>query len=130
VTSPATLRARRQRGLTLVEVLVALVIAALALPAIVRTLATSLDRQQRAERQGAALVVAQSRLEGLDVPLASAVFRESGRDGSLTWQLTASPAGSNGLPLARVEVTVSRAGAGSPLVRLVTLRPVRAETGP
>lgn len=116
----------RQRGLALIEVMVALAIVALGLGTMFAVLGDgSLRAREQGDRQ-AALVVAQSQLEaaGRAYPLGGAPV--TGHDGPLTYRVESRPYGAKGQSLAGdlwfVTVSVRRAGDEIPLVTLGSLR--------
>lgn len=78
-----------ERGFSLVEVLVAMAIAALAMVALYRTVLQSATATSTMEERLAATVLAQSLLDDvIQSPLAGSLARD-GREGRLAWKLTA-----------------------------------------
>ena len=120
---------RRQRGFTLIEIIVALAILAVALGALFQSFSGGLRATTVAERQAAAVMLAQSLLDrvGQDIPLVPGEQAGVSDDG-LRWSLAIAPspliaperrADSPLLPLdVRVSVAAER---GSP-VTLTSLR--------
>ncbi|MCI0428959.1 MAG: prepilin-type N-terminal cleavage/methylation domain-containing protein [Rhodospirillales bacterium] len=86
-------RAGRARGFTLLEVLVAFVILALALAALVQTFGSGMRGVAASERHVMAALAARSLLErvGHDIPLESGEV--SGEDGAFTWTVSMRRAG-------------------------------------
>ena len=111
---------RRGRGFTLIEVLVALVLAGLVFAWAVPTLADSLARARQDTLRRAAIVLAESLVARLDADLAPDGV-QTGMAGALRWQVSATPvAQAGGLRAIAVEVVVTPPrGAG---FRLATLR--------
>jgi len=74
-------RRKRQRGFTLIEIIVALAILAVALGALFQAFSTGLRATTVTDRQAAAVMLAQSLLDriGQDIPLALASRRASAR---------------------------------------------------
>jgi general secretion pathway protein I len=117
-------------GFTLLEVLVALAIVALALAVLLPTLSESLVTGRSAAAELAATVEAETLLArvGADIPLVDSVL--SGEDGGLAWTIEIGPwaAGdparlSGGLAAHRVVVSVTWPGRLRPrTLRLDTLR--------
>lgn len=107
-------------GFTLLEVLVALAILALALAAVLGAVADSLAGADRAQALLRATLAAQALLDGagLDRPLHPGRHSGIAPDGA-GWSLEITPAGDGML---MVTATVDPPGAGGRL-RLVTLRP-------
>lgn len=126
-------RRRRAPGFTLIEIILAFAIFALAAGALFQSFSTGLRATEVGDRQGAAVLAARSLLDrvGIDIPLAAG--EKSGRtDDGMAWRIAIGPAAildpqraadSPVLPFV-VEVTVS-AERGQP-VTLTTLRLVAA----
>ena len=99
----------RPAGFTLVEVLVALVVVALALGALVRATGQAAEAQFEAERRTLALWVASNQLAALSLEPSLAAGQRSGRSrmGGRDWRwqidVTAAPGGE----LWRIDVTVA-----------------------
>ena len=87
------LTARPQQGFTLLEVIVAVVIAALCLAALSQVFATGVRAAGTSSDYMRAMTLAQSLLAGVGVEKATADGSESGAssDGRLTWTVTISP---------------------------------------
>lgn len=87
-----TLNARQQRGFTLLEVIVAVVIAALCLAALSQVFATGVRAASTSSDYMRAMTLAQSLLAGVGVEKAASDGSESGTssDGRLTWTVTIS----------------------------------------
>ena len=85
--------ARPQQGFTLLEVIVAVVIAALCLAALSQVFATGVRAAGTSSDYMRAMTLAQSLLAGVGVEKATADGSESGAssDGRLTWTVTISP---------------------------------------
>lgn len=102
----------RRSGFTLVEVLVALVVVALALGALVRTTGQAADTLFDAERRTLALWVASNQLAELTLAPRLDAGRRSGStrlgDRDWRWQIDIAPA--PGGDLWRIDVTVAGAG--------------------
>lgn len=90
--SPPSLKQRAQRGFTLLEVIVAVVIAALCLAALSQVFATGVRAASTSSDYMRAMTLAQSLLAGVGVEKAASDGSESGTssDGRLTWTLTIS----------------------------------------
>ena len=90
--SPTSI-ARQQRGFTLLEVIVAVVIAALCLGALSQVFATGVRAAGTSSDYMRAMTLAQSLLAGVGVEKATSDGSESGTssDGRLTWTVTISP---------------------------------------
>lgn len=92
----------REAGFSLVEVLCALAIAALALSALYRGLGSSLLAARHLEGHLGARVIAQSILTDELHAAATAAAVRSGQSGAYAWRLTIAPAGSDvAVPLPR-----------------------------
>ena len=87
------LTARPQQGFTLLEVIVAVVIAALCLAALSQVFATGVRAAGTSSDYMRAMTLAQSLLAGVGVEKATADGSESGAssDGRLSWTVTISP---------------------------------------
>ena len=87
------LTARPQQGFTLLEVIVAVVIAALCLAALSQVFATGVRAAGTSSDYMRAMTLAQSLLAGVGVEKATVDGSESGAssDGRLTWTVTISP---------------------------------------
>ena len=84
---------RQQQGFTLLEVIVAVVIAALCLAALSQVFATGVRAASTSSDYMRAMTLAQSLLAGVGVEKATSDGSESGTssDGRLTWTVTVSP---------------------------------------
>lgn len=84
---------RQQQGFTLLEVIVAVVIAALCLAALSQVFATGVRAASTSSDYMRAMTLAQSLLAGVGVEKATSDGSESGTssDGRLTWTVTISP---------------------------------------
>ena len=84
---------RRQQGFTLLEVIVAVVIAALCLAALSQVFATGVRAASTSSDYMRAMTLAQSLLAGVGVEKAASDGSESGTssDGRLVWTVTISP---------------------------------------
>lgn len=121
------MKQQTESGFSLVEVIVALVIATGALAAIYQAVTTSLAALHEARRREEALLLARSLLDGAGIESELRAGHSTGRlDNGATWQLTATP-----LSIQRVALTESRPWkievvvhdrSGSPLVSLTTIR--------
>jgi general secretion pathway protein I len=120
---------RGERGFTLLEVIIALVIAGLALAVMVQGARTALLATHRAERRDAALAEARSRLAVLARGPLPATGETDGTDGAFHWHQRVVPldriagADQRGVTLWSLDVTVGwddEDGEGS--VRLVSRR--------
>jgi general secretion pathway protein I len=102
----------RSGGFTLVEVLVALVVVALALGALARTTGQAADTLFEAERRTLALWVASNRLAELTLEARLEPGRRSGqtRMGGRDWRWQTDIAPAPGGDLWRIDVTVADAG--------------------
>lgn len=102
-------RRRNARGFTLVEVLVALVVVAIALGALVRTTGQAAEIQFEAERRTLALWVASNQLAALSLEPTLEAGRRAGQtrmgDRDWRWQATIEPA--PGGELWRIDVVVA-----------------------
>lgn len=87
------LTARSQQGFTLLEVIVAVVIAALCLGALSQVFATGVRAAGTSSEYMRAMTLAQSLLAGVGVEKATSDGSESGTssDGRLTWTVTIAP---------------------------------------
>jgi general secretion pathway protein I len=130
VTEPVTARRRAEgfapKGFTLVEVLVALAIVAIAFGVALGVMSGGLSRLDHDHNVQQALLVAQSALArvGQDIPVADGETGSEGRDG-FAWHIAISPYGAaaGGLAAHRVVVTVDwHEGWQSREVRLQTVR--------
>ncbi len=119
-------RTRRQRGFTLVETLVSLAIATLAVSGFYQALSLGLFMERRADAQAVQVLVATQVMDrvGVDVPV-RAGLQETGTAQGLDWSLVVSEAGTPDMNLGIVQqnelifiyVTVnSDRPDGSPLV--------------
>jgi general secretion pathway protein I len=116
----------RSQGFTLVEVLVALAIVAIAFGVALGVMSGGLSRLDHDHNVQEALLVAQSALArvGQDIPIADGAIGEDGRDG-FAWHIAISPYGQafGGLAAHRVVVTVDWHEGWQPrAVRLETVR--------
>ena len=91
--NPPPRSARSQQGFTLLEVIVAVVIAALCLGALSQVFATGVRAASTSSDYMRAMTLAQSLLAGVGVEKAASDGSESGNssDGRLTWTLTIAP---------------------------------------
>ena len=133
---------RQQQGFTLLEVIVAVVIAALCLAALSQVFATGVRAASTSSDYMRAMTLAQSLLAGVGVEKATSDGSESGTssDGRLTWTVTISPeltdeAENPIKPPLELKRVIARVVAGSAndtpgnggrTVELVTLRAVRS----
>lgn len=114
----------KQRGFTLVEVLVALVIVGVALPALLVQVMGAVDGQAHLRDKAVARWVARNRLAELQLAQRLSGQRLNGSDTGTTrlaeqsWQWTATAQATPGNYLRRVEVSVARAANEEPLVTL------------
>lgn len=126
----------RQRGFSLLEILVAFVILAVSLGTIMRIFSSSLRNIGDAERRAQAVAVAESVLAGLGVekPLTDGEISGEAEPG-YRWSARVTPhvgadavfdAVATPVELKRIDLDVTRAGAGeaAPVLRLTTLRAV------
>lgn len=112
--------ADREQGFSLVEVMTALAIAALAIVALYRGLTQSSQATQVMDNRLAATLLARSLLDdALETPIKDGLDRD-GNEGALAWKLTARPAtgatarlAPRGMALYDVTVTVTWAPRGS-----------------
>ena len=104
---------RAQAGFSLLEILVALAVAALFFGTLLPTMVTNLDRTQSDASRSAALRVAQSQIEIHMVIAHDMDGRFEGRDGSFAWAAT----------IDQAETGAGAQGAASPFV----LRRVRVD---
>jgi general secretion pathway protein I len=129
-------RGRRQRGFTLIEIIVALAILAVALTALFQAFSSGLQATTATERQAAAVMLARSLLDriGEDIPLAPGEKTGVSDDGQ-RWSIAIAPspliapehrADSPVLPF---DVQVSVATDGRQPVTLTTLRLAPTATG-
>jgi general secretion pathway protein I len=123
------LRRRRAAGLTLIELLVAFAIAALALGALLQLFSSGLGSLRRVERRTEATLLARSLLDevGADIPLTPGERSGTSATG-FAWRLrivpsgAVSPAAGSDRPLLLYEVSVSVGGEREPALTLTTLR--------
>ncbi len=109
---------RTQRGFTLIEVLVALAVVALALGALARAASNAAEVQLDAERRTLALWVASNRLADLELaPVSAGRSNGSARMGGIDWRWQVDVAAAPGGELWRVDVTVSDASASAVTVQ-------------
>jgi len=122
-------RRRRQPGFTLIEIIVALAILAVALGALFQAFSTGLRATTVTDRQAAAVMLAQSLLDriGQDIPLAAGEETGVSEDG-LRWSIAIAPSPlitperRADSPLLPFDVAVTVAGEGGRPVTLTTLR--------
>ena len=120
-------RRTRARGFTLIEVLIAFMILAVAMVAILQAFSSGLRGLGAAEASAAALAHARAKLEeiGTFVPIEPGETEGDFEDGS-HWTVTVraheGEAGAESLSLAPYEVEVTVAGTRAPAVTLRTLR--------
>jgi general secretion pathway protein I len=122
-------RRGRQAGFTLIEIVVALAILAVALGALFQAFSTGLRATTVADRQAAAVILAQSLLEriGQDIPLAAGE-RAGVSDDGLRWSIAVAPAPliaperRADSPLLPFDVVVTVAADGARPLTLATLR--------
>ena len=120
---------KRQRGFTLIEIIVALAILAVALGALFQSFSTGLRATAVTDRQAAAVMLAQSLLDriGQDIPLAAGEQAGVADDG-LRWSVTIVPSPliapdrRADSPLLPFDVVVTVAGDGGRPLTLATLR--------
>ncbi len=124
------------RGFTLIEILVAFAILAIALVALFQGFSSGIDGGRRVERASAALLVARSTLEriGGDIPLQEG--RQEGIDpNGIHWaveiQRSASQGSGNlpGLAVMPFEIRVTASAPGAQPITLTTLRLGPATSG-
>ncbi|MEL6682947.1 MAG: prepilin-type N-terminal cleavage/methylation domain-containing protein [Pseudomonadota bacterium] len=120
------IRRRRQKGFTLIEALVSLGIAALAISGFYQALSTGLFMEQRSGVQAEQALVATQIMDrvGVDLPL-RAGLQDSGTLRDLRWELTVSETGTSDMQLGVIQpnellfiyVTVTpQVAGGTPLV--------------
>ena len=134
-----TLQRNRQRGFTLLEVLVALSILALSYAAILQILGGAASKAALSGDYRRALIVAESRLDYAAASIASRSVESSGTAaGRYHWALSYEPTSQyspEGLPVRYIPVRISvrvswTSGSGSErFVALSTLRLTRGQTG-
>jgi general secretion pathway protein I len=120
---------KRQRGFTLIEIIVALAILAVALGALFQSFSTGLRATAVTDRQAAAIMFAQSLLDriGQDIPLAASERAGVSEEG-LRWSITITPSPliaperRADSPLLPFDVVVTVAGDGGRPLTLTTLR--------
>jgi len=125
---------RRQRGFTLIEIIVALAILAVALTALFQAFSGGLRVTTATERQAAAVMLARSLLDrvGEDIPLAAGEQAGVSEDGQ-RWSIAIAPSPliaperRAGSPVIPFDVQVSVAADGSRPVTLTSLRLAPAE---
>lgn len=119
---------RRQRGMSLLELLVALSIMAMAVGALYRALGSSVHSAGMLYDQQKALMLAQSLLSAKDA-IPQAGWNESGESAGYRWQVRSAPYGSfqpNITPLHSVVIYVRWSdGMRERFIELKTLRPQR-----
>ena len=119
---------RRATGFTLIEVLVALIIFAIAFGALVGLFQTSLRQAGTAEDLRKATVLAESQLAriGRDLPLAPGRLDGASADGTLHWQAAISLArpieDEANIALYQIRIDAGRGDGAPSLVSLTTLR--------
>ncbi|NKI35669.1 type II secretion system minor pseudopilin GspI [Wenzhouxiangella sp. XN79A] len=111
---PGSSAPRRSTGFTLVEVLVALAVVALALGALIRTTGQAADTQYEAEQRTLALWVASNRLAELSLAAGLEAGRSSGRTrmGGRDWRWQTDISAAPGGELWRIDVTVAGTALG------------------
>lgn len=122
-------RRRRQPGFTLIEIIVALAILAVALGALFQAFSTGLRATAVADRKAAAVMLAQSLLDriGQDIPLAAGE-RAGVSEGGLRWSIAIAPSPliapdrRADSPLQPFDVVVTVTGDGGRPLTLATLR--------
>lgn len=104
---------KRTRGFTLIEVLVALAVVALALGALVRSAGNAADAQFEAERRSFALWIASNRLAELQLEPVLEAGQRGGRTrmGNREWRWQAEIRPAPGGELWQIDVTVADAEA-------------------
>ena len=120
---------KRQRGFTLIEIIVALAILAVALGALFQSFSTGLRATVVSDRQEAAVMLAQSLLDriGQDIPLAAGEQAGVSEDG-LRWSIAIAPSPliapdrRADSPLLPFDVVVTVASDGGRPLTLTTLR--------
>lgn len=127
----------RQRGFSLLEVLVAFSILALSLGVLMRIYSGALNNVGVASEQAEALVVAQSLLAGAGVETPLAEGETAGRHGErFDWRLVVAPveterqaarAGAGGVRLWEVSARVAWRASPGAVERAVTLTTLRAQ---
>ncbi len=131
-------RRKRQPGFTLIEIIVALAILAVALGTLFQAFSTGLRATTVTDRQAAAVMLAQSLLDriGQDIPLAAGEQAGVSEDG-LRWSIAIAPSPliapehSADSPVIPFDVEVSVAADGGRPITLTTLRlaPAAASDG-
>jgi len=120
---------KRQRGFTLIEIIVSLAILAVALGALFQSFSTGLRATAVTDRQAAAVMLAQSLLDriGQDIPLAAGEQAGVSDDG-LRWSIAIAPSPliaperRADSPLLPFDVVVTVASDGGRPLTLTTLR--------
>ena len=126
-------RPTRTRGFSLIELVAAITILAMALTALYRSAGTSVRSAQISERQTAAVLTARSLLASHDT-IPKGGMQDSGTtDDGLQWSVTATPIAQESrigemFPVYRVDVTVTwDGGDNQPGIHLATLKPQAPE---
>lgn len=130
----------RQRGFSLLEVLVAFAILALSLGVLMRIYSGALNHVDIARDQAEALLIAQSLLTGASADMPLVMGETAGRIGErFRWQLTVSPYSPEGedargnpslLMLREISVRVAWRDSAGAREREVALQTLRAEGAP
>lgn len=123
-------RGDERRGFTLIEMLIAITIAALLLTAVMRFFSIGLASTMRADSYAQATLLAQSKLEAMGGLILTTLQEASGSDGAFQWQTRihryggAQP-GQRSISLVPYEVAVSVAWREAGHERSLSLRTIR-----
>jgi general secretion pathway protein I len=124
--------ARRRRGFTLLEVLLALVVLVASLGVLIASLSSGLKQVSSAERETEASLHAQSLLDGLDAlePLRPGHDAGETADGRYRWTIDVEPVDDPAPVNPGIEAPVARPLEGGPRLLKVTLVLAWGEGGP